>query len=179
MNDSDAIAPLTGDFPGSKEDQPIVFTYARMTQVAIRSTAFSNHYVSLDAAGLTQFTPSGGGRVFASTELAAYQTFFLQPNDDGTVSFKSTVFNDVYIRLDGSNIVKNTSYEGGAGVVNGQYTARAWEKFRFHKRDSGHKAVVGIESAAFPGRFLRLREEVVNAQGACGGHEQFEILEVG
>jgi hypothetical protein len=26
MNDSDAIAHLTGDFPGCKEDQPIVFT---------------------------------------------------------------------------------------------------------------------------------------------------------
>ena len=161
MNDSDAIAPLTGDFPGSKEDQPIVFTYAQMTQVAIRSTAFSDHYVSLDAAGLTHFTPSGGGRVFASTELAVYQTFFLQRNDDGTISFKSTVFSDVYIRLDGSN------------------TARSWEKFCFHKRDSGYKAVVGIESAAFPGRFLRLREEVVNAQGVCGDHEQFEVLEVG
>ena len=31
MNDSDAIAPLTGDFPDSKEDQPIVFVYARKT----------------------------------------------------------------------------------------------------------------------------------------------------
>ena len=29
MNDSDAIAPLTGHIPGSKEDQTIVFTYAR------------------------------------------------------------------------------------------------------------------------------------------------------
>ena len=29
MNDSDVIAPLIGDIPGSKEDQPIVFTYAR------------------------------------------------------------------------------------------------------------------------------------------------------
>ena len=31
MHDSDAIAPLTGDFPGSKEDQPTVFMYARNT----------------------------------------------------------------------------------------------------------------------------------------------------
>ena len=29
LNDGDAIALLTDDFPGSKEDQPIVFTYTR------------------------------------------------------------------------------------------------------------------------------------------------------
>ena len=32
-NDSDAIVPLTGDFPDSKEDQPIVFLYARKTLI--------------------------------------------------------------------------------------------------------------------------------------------------
>lgn len=101
-------SPLLLVISRAPEDQPIVFTYARMTQAAIRSTAFLDHCVSLDAAGLTQFTLSGGGRVFASTELAAYQTFFLQPNDDGTMSFKSTAFNDVYIRLDGSNISSKT-----------------------------------------------------------------------
>ena len=29
LNDGDAIALLTDDFPGSNEDQPIVFTYTR------------------------------------------------------------------------------------------------------------------------------------------------------
>ena len=29
LNDGDAIALLSDNFPGSKEDQPIVFTYAR------------------------------------------------------------------------------------------------------------------------------------------------------
>ena len=31
LNDGDAIALLTDDFPGSKEDQPIVFTYTQNT----------------------------------------------------------------------------------------------------------------------------------------------------
>ena len=29
LNDGDAIILLTDDFPGSKEDEPIVFTYTR------------------------------------------------------------------------------------------------------------------------------------------------------
>ena len=45
MNDSDAIASLTDDIPGSKEDQPIVFAYARKTfdstTKAVESSSFS------------------------------------------------------------------------------------------------------------------------------------------
>jgi hypothetical protein len=155
-----------------------------MTLVAIRSVASPDHYVGLDANGVTQFTPSGGGQVKTPTYVATYETFFLQRNDDGTVSFKSTVFNDVYIRLDGSNVPKDTKIPPGGGVVNGQYTAHSWEKFRIHKKDSEYhqyKAVVGIESAAFPGRFLRLdgHKGVVNVQGVFKSLEEFEILVVG
>ena len=43
------------------------------------------------------------------------------------------------------------------------------------------KGVVGIESAAFPGRFLRLDAiaGTVNAQGVFMAYEEFEILVVG
>ena len=154
-----------------------------MTLVAIHSTFFPEYYVSLKAAGLTMFTPSGGGRVFASTNVATYETFFLQRNDDGTVSFKSTVSNDVYIRVDGSN-VSTAVHAGGQGVVNGQYTAHSWEKFRLHKKDnqsSRYQIRVGIESAAFPGSFLRLdgRTGVVNVQGVFSDYEELEIFVLG
>ena len=155
-----------------------------MTLVAIRSVASPDHYVGLDANGINHFTPSGGGQVKTPTYVATYETFSLERNDDGTVSFKSTVFNNVYIRLDGSNVPAGTGIPPGGGIVNGQYTAHSWEKFRIHKKDSEHhqyKAVVGIESAAFPGRYLRLdaHKGIVNVQGVFKSLEEFEILVVG
>ena len=44
MNDSDVIAPLTGDIPGSKEDQPMIFTSARKSSdrtMEAESSSFS------------------------------------------------------------------------------------------------------------------------------------------
>ena len=43
-NDSDAIVPLTGDFPDSKEDQPIVFVYARKTFDSTTKAAESSSF---------------------------------------------------------------------------------------------------------------------------------------
>jgi len=46
LNDADAIALLTDDFPGSKEGQPIVFTYARNASdktTAPKNPSFSYH----------------------------------------------------------------------------------------------------------------------------------------
>ena len=46
LNDGDAIALLTGNCPGSKEGQPIVFTYARNASdktTALGSPSFSKH----------------------------------------------------------------------------------------------------------------------------------------
>ena len=155
-----------------------------MTLVAIRSVASPDHYIGLDANGVSHFTPSGGGQAKTPTYVASYETFSLERNSDGTVSFKSTAFKDVYIRLDGSNVHEGTNLSSGGGVVNGQFTAHSWEKFRIHKKESEfhkYKAVVGIESAAFPGRYVRLdaHKGVVNVQGVFKSLEELEILVVG
>ncbi|EDR04823.1 uncharacterized protein LACBIDRAFT_192705 [Laccaria bicolor S238N-H82] len=155
-----------------------------MTLVAIRSVASPDHYVGLDANYLHEFKPSGGGQVKTQTYVASYETFSLERNDDGTVSFKSTAFNDTYIRLDGTDVPEGTLIAPGGGVVNGQHTAHSWEKFRIRQKESEfhqYKAVVGIESAAFPGRYLRLdaHKGIVNVQGVSKSLEEFEILVVG
>ena len=152
--------------------------------MAIRSVAFPDHYIGLEATGVTQFTAAGAGQVKTPTYVGTHETFLLQKNDDNTVSFKSTVFNNVYIRLDGSNLPKDTGIPSGGGVVNGQYTADIWEKFHIHKKgDEFHqyKAGVGIESAAFPGRYLRMdaHNGIVNVQGVFESLEEFEILVIG
>ena len=96
-----------------------------MTLVTICSVASPDHYIGLDANSINQSTPSGGGQVKTLTYIATYETFSLERNDDRTVSFKSMVFNNVYICLDGSSIPAGTGIPPGGGVVNGQYTAHS------------------------------------------------------
>jgi len=65
-----------------------------MVQVAIQSVRFPNRYVRLDGQGVTSFTGSGGGTVNTQTYIGTYETYTLVVNNNGTVSFKSTIFNN-------------------------------------------------------------------------------------
>jgi hypothetical protein len=154
------------------------------TRVAIRSVTFPDHYVRLDGQGVTSQTGSGGGTVNTQTFIGTYETLILQRNDDGTVSFGSTVFKDVFIRLDATGVPEGKDVSGGGGVVNAQFTARSLEKFHIKQKGDApgkYQGVVGIESAASPGRFLRLDGKAgkVNVQGVFKTYEEFEILVVG
>lgn len=154
-----------------------------MSRVAIRSVRFPDRYVLLDGQGVTSQTGPGGGKVKTQSFIGTYETFILRRNDDGTVSFGSTVFDNVFIRMDGSGVPQGGITHGGGGVVNAQYTARSLERFNIRKKESSpgqYKGVVGIESDATPGRFLRLEanEGIVNVQGVFNSCEEFEILVV-
>ena len=155
-----------------------------MVQVAIQSVRFPNRYVRLDGTGVTSITASGGGTVSAATFIGTYETFTLVVNSGGTVSFKSTVFSDVFLRLDGTGVAAGQNLPNGGGRVNAQFTARSFERFKIHPKP-GHagtfQGIVGIESAAFPGRYLRLDGSTgtVNVQGVFEAYEEFKILVVG
>jgi len=154
-----------------------------VTRVAIRSVAFPGHYVRLDGWGVTSHT-APGGTVNAQSYIDSYEALYLQQNTDGTVSFRSPVFDNVYIRMDASGVSPGRLIGAGGGTVNAQFSADSWEKFRIRKKQDAlgqYKGVVGIESAAFPGRFLRLDaiSGTVNAQGVFMSYEEFEILVVG
>jgi len=43
------------------------------------------------------FTGTGGGTVNTQTYIGTYETYTLVVNDDGTISFKSTVFDNVFL----------------------------------------------------------------------------------
>ena len=155
-----------------------------MVLVAIQSVQFPNHYVRLDGQGVTSFTGSGGGTVNTQTFIGTYETYTLVVNDDGTVSFKSTVFDNVFLRLDATGVTAGQKLGAGGGTVNAQYTARSLERFKIHKKDDPagkYQGVVSIESAASPGRYLRLdgAENKVNVQGVFKTYESFKILVVG
>ena len=52
MNDSDVITPLTGDIPGSKEEQPMVFASARKSSdrtMEAESSSFSKRLAAISS----------------------------------------------------------------------------------------------------------------------------------
>jgi len=105
-------------------------------------------------------------------------------NDDGTVSFKSTVFDNIFLCLDATGVTAGQDLASGGGTVNAQYTARSLEQFKIHKKDDPagtYQGIVGIESAASPGEYLRLDGSAnkVNVQGVFKTYEAFKILVVG
>ena len=155
-----------------------------MVLVAIESVASPNHYVRLDGQGVSHFLPPGGGTVNTQSFIGTYETFTLVENNDGTVSFRSTVFNNVFLRLEGNEVEAGKLLPPGGGTVNAQYTALTLERFKIHKKDDPagkYQGVVGIESAAYPGRYLRVdvKANKVNVQGVFKTLEEFKILVVG
>lgn len=100
------------------------------------------------------------------------------------MSFNSTVFDNVFLRLDGAGVAQGETLANGGGVVNAQYTANTLEKFRIQKKVDGsgkHYGIVGIESLSYVWRYLRLdgAANKVNVQDVFGTNEEFRILVVG
>ncbi|KIL55882.1 hypothetical protein M378DRAFT_90160 [Amanita muscaria Koide BX008] len=153
-----------------------------VTRVALHSKKFPGKYLHIDGRGVTQFVGSGGGKVSTQTYIGPWETFILERNSDGTVSFRSTVFNDVYLRLDGANVKPGEKLNDGGGIVNCQFGSLTAEKFKIvQKKPEQYAGVVAIESNEFPGRFLRVNgaKDQVNVQGVSASFEEWEILVVG
>ena len=90
------------------------------------------------------FKQGGFGQVdCTSTSIGACETFILENNSDGTVSFQSTAYPNCYLHMS----------ECGE-FVNCQYGKSSEEKFKLkHIRTvGGYEGVVTIESAQFPGK---------------------------
>ncbi|MBS7422608.1 MULTISPECIES: Vps62-related protein [Pseudomonas syringae group] len=152
-------------------------------RVVIGSTAFPNVYLRLDGSGVNKFSGPGGGIANCQYYAAPYETFNLISNSDGTVSFASTVFSNVFLRLDGAGVTQPSGT--GGGVANGQYTAGPYEKFQLVPNDDGSQS---IASTAFPNVYLRLDGQgvvkptdsgggTVNAAYGIGPWEKFKIAD--
>jgi hypothetical protein len=140
----------------------------------------------MDGTGVTEPTGPGGGVVNCQYTAGPWETFALERNDDGTFSFRSMAFPNVFLRMDGTGVVSPTG--PGGGVVNCQYTAGPWEKFKISIVESSEANgnIVTIESNAFPNVFLRLDGTgvtkptgpgggVVNCQYTAGPWEKFHL----
>ncbi|KIL61136.1 hypothetical protein M378DRAFT_866959 [Amanita muscaria Koide BX008] len=154
------------------------------TLVALHSKVFPDKYLRMDGTGVSQFMNAGGGIVDTQTSIGPYETFVLERFGDGTVSFKSTVFDNVYLRLDAGTVQQGQDLPAGGGVVNCQFGTTTAEKFKIVQKPATpntYTGIVGIESNGFPGRFLRVNgaQDQVNVQGVFLTFEEWEILVIG
>jgi len=153
-----------------------------MVIVAIQSSHFRGKYLTLDASGLTEFAKSGAGTAGIATFVGPNEKFRLINNSDGTVSFACTAFNNVYLRADGRGVGCHSGTAGGA--INAQFGLGSQEKFFLRRPENAGKTYngsVGLELAAFRGRFLRLQgdQNLLHIQGWMARDEMFEIMVVG
>jgi|tagenome__1003787_1003787.scaffolds.fasta_scaffold20139235_1 hypothetical protein len=131
---------------------------------AIQSAAFPTVYLRMDGTGMAAPNADGGGTVNCQSGVAAFETFEVQPQPDGTVALASSVFPDVYLRMDGRGVKSTT--DSGAGVVNCAYGVGPWERFHERPQPDG---TVALESAAFPGVYLRMEAAGIHEFAASGG----------
>ena len=99
-------------------------------QFSIESLLFPNVFLRLDGRQVTSFQGSGSGVVNSQFGAKSYEKFVLRQDGDGQYTIQSAPFPNAFLRMDGSKV---TSYNGaGSGVVNAQFGARSYEKFKIH-----------------------------------------------
>jgi hypothetical protein len=135
------------------------------TPITILQTAFPNRYLRMDGTGVTTSTNAGGGIVNCQYGTDRLTSFKVRAQTDGSYSFESVAFPNVYLRMDGSGVVA----QSGGGTVNCQYSpppAGPYERFIAHAQTDGS---FSFESAAFPNVYLGMNGSGVSGYTASGG----------
>lgn len=149
----------------------------------IQSVAFKEIYLRMVGEGISKPLGSGAGTVNCQTTMDAAGQFKVHQRNDGAVAFESILYPGIYLRLAGNGI---RSFAGaGAGLLNCQFGADAWEHFKLHEQPDGSYT---IESAAFPNVYLRMDGNnpskktdnfgKVNCQYGAGSCEKFYLVNV-
>ncbi|KAF8457105.1 hypothetical protein BDZ91DRAFT_838289 [Kalaharituber pfeilii] len=138
----------------------------------------------MDGRDVSSNKPNGSGIVRVQPHVGAAETLELEYYSDGIVAFKSTYFQNVYLRAtcDPRDLAPGDRKPGGGGVVNCQYISEGpgrcsiQEKFRIHPL--GYRGWVAIEPLAFPGRYLSLDAEkrTVTLQGVRDWQESVYLV---
>ena len=129
------------------------------------SVQFPGVYLRMDGKRVTEFTGPGGGIVNCQFGAGPNEKFKLNCTDGCNYTIESVQFPRVYLRLDGNGVTKFTS--PGGGVVNCQFGAGPWEKFRLIY--NGADSSFSIQSVEFSGVFLRMDGGRVTAFASRGG----------
>ena len=147
----------------------------------IQSVAFKDVFLCMDGYGIVAASGPGAGKVNCQKSLEPTGGFKAHQLKDGTFTFESLKYPGVFLRMDGSRV---RSFAGaGAGIVNCQFGAADWERFKLNDLEDGSYT---IESAAFPNVYLRMdgnnpsgKEDdfgTVNCQYGAGSCEKFNLL---
>jgi len=154
-----------------------------MTLVQIRSAQFSNVLLRLDGHDVSHPTPDGGGTVNCQYGPGPWETFRQIDNVDGTVSFESYSFANVFLRMAGAGVTHPLG--NGGGHINGQYSAGPYEKFTLVHNDDGTQS---IASTVFSNVHLRIDGDgvttpapdgagVANCQYGIGPYEKLAVCD--
>ena len=88
---------------------------------AFESAAFPNVFLRMDGNGVTTQTANGGGTVNCQYgPPGPYEKYKANAQTNGSFSFESTAFPNVYLRMVGSGV---TATSGPGGTVNAQFNA--------------------------------------------------------
>jgi len=149
----------------------------------IQSVAFNEVFLRMDGNGISAPCNSGAGRVNCQKVIASTGVFQIHEKKNGTFTIESVEYPGVFLRMDGSLVKKNSG--SGAGLVNCQFGAAAWEHFRLHEQENGS---FSIESAAFPNVYLRMDGNnpqgkdtnfgIVNCQFNASKYECFFLVNI-
>ena len=97
-------------------------------QFSIESLQFPNVVLRLDGSQVTSPQGDGSGFVNGQFGVGPYEKFVLRQDADGQYTIQSVQFPQAFLRIDGRQV---TSFNGaGSGLVNAQFGAGPWEKFR-------------------------------------------------
>lgn len=147
-------------------------------KVVIKSVWFRDRYVCMNGGGVKSFRQGGGGHVRVQKFIGGWETFELVRHEEcNVVSFKSTCFDNVYLRADVQGMVAGAFRPQGAGLVNCQYGCGNMERFRLVS--VGNQGELAIEPADFPGRYFRVNGnwlDGMNMQGTVQGFEKFWLV---
>ena len=84
----------------------------------------------MDGKNVKSFSGPGSGTVNVQYGARSWEKFHIYTDPFGISTIESANFPGVFLRLEGSGIKDHSP--NGAGVVNTQYGAFSYEKFRLH-----------------------------------------------
>ena len=141
-------------------------------------------YLGMNGSGITRAFSSGVGSLFCSNDPNSPSNpalqFYITPvaEDTNIYTIQSVAYPGVYLRMDGSGL---TGYTGpGGGVVNCQFGAASYEKFRIVYNADKYAGMFSIGSQVFSFVYLRVDGEnsVINCQYGAYSYEVFTISAV-
>ncbi len=149
--------------------------------VNIISAQFPYVNLRMDGREVTKGYDQGAGIINCQHTSGPWEKFKLVEQSNNTMAIESVEFPGRFVRMDARGVTK--AVDNGGGIVNCQFGAGPWEKFKINQQQDG---AYTIESVQYPNCFLRMDGRgviklvdqgagKVNCQFGAGPWEKFEL----